>query len=199
MVAGAKMKKDNLLMILCFSVFSVILIASCARESAYSTYTPQAKSVFNITFDYPSAWAWDTRSDTTYYGSIHTVDPDVELENLNPSTGQIFIFVYLEKSPDKAKMEMNRDIDNFLETTVVRKDQVLSDRVFEVDGRYARQITRRETILEKWQSEPCLEEWVYILVENKYYKIVFSIAESERNGKFGKGFDHMIEAIKFVP
>ena len=185
-------------MLFCLFVFSVILFAACVRESAYSTYTPQAKSVFNITFDYLSAWIWDTRIDTTYYGSIHTVDPDVELENVNPSTGQIFFYVYLEKSPEKAKMEMNKDIDHLLETLAVRKNQVLSDRVFEVDGRYAMQITERETILEKWQSEPCLEEWVYILVENKYYIINLSTAESKRNGKFGQGFDHMIETIDFV-
>ena len=193
------MKKNNLLMLFCLFVFSVILFAACVRESAYSTYTPQAKSVFNITFDYLSAWIWDTRIDTTYYGSIHTVDPDVELENVNPSTGQIFFYVYLEKSPEKAKMEMNKDIDHLLETLAVRKNQVLSDRVFEVDGRYAMQITERETILEKWQNEPILTEWIFILVENKYYNITFSTAESERNSEFGQGFDHMIESIKFIP
>lgn len=192
------MKKNNLLMLLCLFVFSIILFAACARESAYSTYTPQAKSVFNITFNYPSAWVWETQIDTTYYGSITTVDPDVELENVNPSTGRIFVFVYSDKSPDEAKTEMNRDIDNLLETITVRKAQVLSDRVFEVDGQYARQLTERQTILERWQNEPRLTEWIYILVENKYYNITFSTAESERNGKFGQDFDHMIESIKFI-
>lgn len=193
------MKKNNLLMLFCLFVFSVILFAACARESAYSTYTPQAKSVFNITFDYPSTWTWVTHTDTSQFGIIITIDPDVELENTDPSTSRIFVFVDPYKSPEKAKTEMNRDIDNLLETIAVRKAQVLSDRVFEVDGRYARQFTERQTILEKWQNEPRLTEWIFILVENKYYNITFSTEESKRNGKFGQGFDHMIETIQFIP
>ena len=193
------MKKNNLLMLFCLFAFSVILFASCARESAYSTYTPQARSVFNIIFDYPSTWTWRTLDDTSQFGTIITKDPDVELEDINPSTSYVIVFVDPYKSPDKAKTEMNRSIDDLLETIAVRKGQILSDRVFEVDGRYARQFTERQTILEKWQNGPTLTEWIYILVENKYYRIVFSTAESERNGKFGQGFDHMLETIKFVP
>jgi len=193
------MKKNILLTLFWLFAFSATLFAACARESTYSTYTPQPKSVFNITFDYPSTWTWGRRTDTTSYGSIITVDPDVELENVNPSTSRIFVFVYSDKSPDKAKTEMNRDIDDLLETIAVRQAQVLSDRVFEVDGRYARQFTERQTILEKWQNEPLLTEWIFIMVENKYYKITFSTEESKRNGEFGQGFDHVVESIKFIP
>lgn len=193
------MKKNNLLMLFCLFAFSVILFAACARESAYSTYTPQANSVFNITFDYPSTWTWVTDTDTSQFGVIITINPDVELKDVNPSTSQVTVFVDPYKSPDKAETEMNRDIDDLLETIAVRQGQVLSDRVFEVDGRYARQFTEKQTILERWQNEPRLTEWIYILVENKYYRIHFSTAESDRNSEFGQGFDHMIESIKFIP
>ncbi len=165
----------------------------------YSSYMPQANSILQITFEYPNTWNWEVYYENiqSEYGLIFTRNPDVGVENSPSSVNLISISVNSYESSDKTKTKMNTDISNFLQSQEVMQHQVLSDRVFVVDGFYARQITIRTKLLLS-QKEPQLEEWVYILVENKYYIINLSTAESERNGKFGQGFDHMIETIDFV-
>lgn len=118
----------------------------------------------------------------------------------NAFTGGIAVFVRSYELPDKAKEEMDKSIDDLLETNTVMKADVLSDQIYEIDGYYARQITTKVgPRIALGQDEPLIVEDIYILVESKYYVINFEIIESKRNSEFGKGFDYMIESIEFVP
>lgn len=196
-------------------LFGAVLLMSCVPTSeafAYSRFVPQVDSGFRITFEYPSSWVWTVdRNDTqTGSGLVTTINPDVMKKDTTPSTGGelgpnaftggIAVFVSSYELPDKAKEEMNKSIDDLLETNAVMKADVLSDQIYEIDGYYARQITTKVgPRFALGQDEPLIAEDIYILVESKYYVINLEIIESKRNSEFGKGFDHMIESIEFVP
>ena len=202
----------------CFLIFILlpIVTVSCTTRPhgvGYSKYIPNKGSVFQITFEYPGNWEWAVYDDDirTGLGLISTSNPDVVIEiektfsgksdSMDPDLwkGMADVSVSSYRSSDEAKAEMNVSIANLLETKMVMRDDVLSDRIFKIGGYFARQITTKSApAIVLGQDEPLIAEDIYIWVENKYYQIGLIIVESERYGDFGKGFDHMVKSATFL-
>ncbi len=193
------MKKSKKFLYLSLIIIpGLILLALYLTRSnkvEYSKYIPPKE--FKITFECPDNWTWSV-SDMLWdgFGGIYTNNPDSQY----PYDGLISFDVRLYETPEKTETEMNEAVAFTLQSIKGSQSDVLSDRTFEIDGYFARQIISKwGPFMGEGRFEPIIKESIYILVENSYYRVNLNIFESERYGEFGQGFDHMIESIKFIP
>lgn len=205
------MKKNRILLILIAltsaSAFAALYLTQ-ADKAEYSSYIPPHDSAFKITFEYPSNWNWK-EYDMLWegYGLIHTHNPDVLLkssgsrDNIDPDLyqGWIGIFVSTYESPEETRSAMNEAITTFLKAKEINRAEVLSDKIIEIDGLFARQITvRTGPALILGQYEPQITERIYFLTGNSYYCLSIDINESMRDSEFSQGFDHMLATLRFI-
>ncbi len=153
-------------------LFGVVLLMSCVPASnalAYSSFVPQADSVFRLIFEYPSSWVWKIYDDDiqTGFGLITTTNPDFVIEHSNSRDGidpnvwqgGISISVASYESPSIAITEMDISISSFLEAKAVMRDDILSDRTLKIDGYAARQFSvKSPPAVVLGQDEPLITE-----------------------------------------
>lgn len=186
-------------------IFVVFLAASAVLAflfhdtKPYKPMTEDEGLVFQISFDFPRTWEWSRDFDNTF-GTLFAFSPYEDNEEGNKA--QVVLAVVLERTykvPIKGKMEGN--IDWLISTRIHDPDvKNLEDQEYEIDGHYARKI-RYLKIQSNTQRPPgiMIEENIFILDADRYYWLVLDVPESERDGKFGKDFDELVESIKILP
>jgi hypothetical protein len=183
--------------------------ACTANEVSYSQYIPEPESLYKITFAYPSDWKWEENLHHPDFRSadIHVTDPDSQ----EIYRGSVTIFVVMSNSayalgnyPEtNARLQMEVEISNFLATKKTIRSEILSDQIIDVDGHYTRQIISRSdprppTGEAPAQSEGMVRESIYILDQDRYYVVYFSIPESQRKSDFGESYDALVKSMKFI-
>lgn len=198
------MKRISLLRTLLIGVIVSTLLITCTGASGstgYLKYEASRESFFsNATFEYPDTWSWviDMDGPSANSGWMYASNPDSE----DPYGGFIVVHSKPLESHIDAISALEIAISRHLEQKKVMRAEIISDRMLEIDGHDSRRIIAKQgpiTGTEVPEHEPLIDESVYILLENSYYTVSLTILESERYGEFGRGFDHMINTIQFLP
>jgi hypothetical protein len=173
------------------------------------SYKPPSDSLLQISFSYPVDWEFGQRKmslDIEIMGLVDPTSPKVTASTLSrvepiPDVGMLEIRAIRDIEHIPSDMVMERSINSLVHSIASNPLKlILEERQLEIDGHNA------YWIISNWkpgswsrnQEEALIVEDVFILDEDRYYWIALVIPESERTGKFGQGFDHLVASIKFV-
>jgi hypothetical protein len=199
------MKKIQLLLLALF-----LLSVTNACQPDLKEFQPQDDSLFKITFSYPASWKWEEHMP---YDELLPGEepPPSELITVQDSGIRIQVF-----KPLNPQAQMQEWMDGYLGvvTQTLGDDPVLqiyyledvttllrSDTTIQIDGYNARWLTVYYplTVIGDSESQPHLQEVIYLLTEDRFYTIDLSIREPEIDGRFHKEFKEMIKTIKILP
>jgi hypothetical protein len=182
-------------------VFIGSMMACNRPQRTFVVFQPQEDNLFRITFSYPQNWEIQTPSDsnTKTFSSMYVLSP---YPASNPKTREnsrrIDFMVSVHSSP---QLRMQEAIELFLSAASnAPKSQLLNEKIFQLDGRYARWFTKKQSPqVSEIDQQPYISETIYLLDEDRYYLIGIHISEDELNSPFHTEFKAMIESIKFLP
>lgn len=183
-------------------VFLLLLQAvSCSSsQTSLVIYQPEADSPFKIIFYYPDNWKWESPPDsmTKTFGAIYTFDPSLDSDSaLNKMSRLIHISVVVN---DRPKSSMLESMDLFLTSVAIRKSTLLEERRLKIDKHDAQWfVVKNAPNRRQGENQPTISELIFILAEDRYYKVLFTIPESEVGGRFHTEFKEMVESIRFLP
>ena len=166
---------------------SILAISGCNTSPVYSTFQPQAESFIQIKFEYPSNWNWDT------------VRPN-EISIYNTGNFSSFsIFVWRFENTKEMKDYLKKRIQGSFDFGVDR-DAVFLYEPITLDGYPAKRIVLDLPINphDEERIKPTIQEKYFLLVDNTVYELLFNIETDQRNGEFGRAFDHIIETLQVL-
>lgn len=188
------MKMSRFLLLGFMLAFSVTLDACKPIKPGLAEYRPEDGSLFKIIFSYPIDWDWEAiPTSTKSYAGMTVVD----LYSTGEKIGGIGIVVNISARPQgKMQEELGSHLKG-IET--LERLELRGDRTLQIDGHYARWLT----IINTWEYEnpgvTYVQEFIYLLSEDRYYTITLYIPESEMDGQFHTEFKAMIESIQILP
>jgi hypothetical protein len=183
----------------------ILLAVGCRAEVSsptptpiYAHYVPPSNAPIRLAFDYPSLWTWkqiDGRLILVIDPLVPTLpvgyEEDVEVGAIS---------ILLEKiniTNDSLDSETAAEIQ-FMANWY--PNELVSDQEIDIDGYPARRlIFRAEPHTGFGNQDYLLLEKILFIVDSECYRIDFHIAESNRHGPFGAGYDTMIDSLQIVP
>jgi hypothetical protein len=79
------------------------------------------------------------------------------------------------------------------------RDAYVTFNPVEIDGYPTRQITLNLPANPRQGHEkPRIQETYYMVIGNRLHMIGINVDKDQRNGAFGRGFDHVIETIRVI-
>jgi len=162
----------------------------------YARYIPDKYSHVKLEFEYPSDWTLIVSS--VGAGKIIGFwDPSKPTSTgFEPDPEQAFIMIDVE-SIDSNKFVLEDEIERWIKESpynpITFRDQLVRL------GQYnARWLTFK--IEPNWidYMEPMIFEEVFLVVDDLLYRLSLQILESERDGSFGLGFDHIVMSLKVI-
>jgi hypothetical protein len=161
-------------------------LTGCSVFPSYNTYTPPENSLLSIEFDYPIDWSWDVNAKDYIIAS----DPD--------GNGDFGVFVYEKETLHEITNEMNEDLQaTFLYGA--DRDAYITFEPVEINDYPAKHITLNlPAYPRQGQEKPWIQETYYLLIGNRLHEISINIDKDQRNGAFGRGFDHVIKTIRVI-
>lgn len=181
-------------------VFVLITVGACQTKTpALVEFQPEEGSLLKITFSYPPNWSWEKNINSDKaYEAIEALDP---YPASDPGTGDSLRLVYLDVAVvSSPQVKMKESIDLHLEgIDVLDRLELLEDRTVQIDGYSARWLTIKNNYEDRSPNNIFFEEYIYLLVGDRYYTFILYIPEDERNGQFHVEFNAMIESIKILP
>lgn len=192
------MKTTRFLLLVVCVIFFVTIGACQLTKPRLKEYLPEESSLFRVTFSYPANWNWEVVPDPSKtYAGMTVFEPYPADEGINEESRLLGMDVWIS-SRSKATMQEQIDL-HLADIEVAGRLELLSDRELQIDGHFARWLT----ILNTWEStDPgtiYIDEFIYLLAEDRYYTISLYIPESEAGGRFHTEFKAMIESIKMLP
>jgi len=199
------LKKGNLVKIMSIWLSTGIIIllamgcmartATLTPTSMYAHYVPPENSSVRLEFDHPVSWVWmqiDPQLisvEDPYLPTLPAMYDGMELES-----GSIWIY---SQGPEDKGIHAEAIIE-FMQTFY--PNELIGDRTETIDGYPARRITFLLAPHTGFgNTESMVIEDILFNVDGVYYRIQFHIAESNRFGLFGIGFDDMVGSIQVVP
>ena len=174
--------KINRLLLLSLILLSVI--TSC--KPVLREFQPDNKSLFNITFSYPSEWEW--REEVPY----DEMDPSEEIppsELFRVESQSIEIQVF---QPINPQTKMQEWMDGYLGVVT---PMLVSDSTIRIDGYDARWFT---VLYPPQTSEKgFIQEVVYLLIDDRFYTIELNSWDPV-NKHIQKEFEEMVNSIKVI-
>jgi hypothetical protein len=175
-----------------FASKTLLLIAVCAIASctsvSYAKFHPSKESILNIEFEYPSSWIWED------------VRPGFIGTHISDKNGfaDMGIFVYKEETWEATLQHTERMIDGHFEWARNRNAIIFDISGF-IDDYPARFISL-ELPPDPYYGEttPQIQENIYIFANDRVYFLILNIDKDQRNGAFGRGFDHVIETLRVI-
>lgn len=182
-----------------FLLVLLVTVSACGpAKPALKEYQPDDDSLFKITFFYSVDWNWiDDPDPGKTYAGITAFAPYPAGEGANEKGRLAGIDVRVDARPQERMQErINSHLKGIetLERLDLRDDQTL-----QIDGHYARWLT----IVNTWEYEnpgvTYVQEFIYLLAEDRYYIITLYIPESEVGGRFHTEFKAMVASINILP
>lgn len=177
-----------------------LIVTACASRNEFTLFEPKIGSLFNIEFSYPQSWEWVDLpvSNHKSFEIISVVNPYSENQNPANTSAVSISAIITNRSVDDTTLFMNRAIRELLIVTEKRANfHIVEDQIFKIDEHYTRKIARWSLTSE--MDKPMIEEFIYILDEDRYYSIYIAVPEDEQNNQFHTEFKEMVESIKFLP
>lgn len=191
------MKTFRFLSVLC-ATFFLIIDACQPMKPRLKEYIPKEGGSFRITFSYPSNWDLEVDPDPgKIYAGMTAFEPYPAGEGINEESRLFGISVWLDPKPQTS---MEEEIELHLaDVELAGRLELLDDRTLQIDGHPARWLT----IVNTWEntnpSVIYIQEFIYLLTEDRYYTITLYIPESEIDSRFHTEFKAMVESIKLLP
>jgi len=192
------MKKKTQIAII-WLVVTLLAITGCdSSASRLKTFQPEKDSPFKITFSYPSVWVWelDINSDINDAG-ITVYEPYSASEGVNEKSRLIGIDVRIDANPQVKIQE--RIATHLAGIDFSDTIELLENKTLTIDDHFANWLT----VSHAWESTnpgvTYLQEFIYLLAEDRYYTITLYIPESEVGGRFHAEFKAMVESVRFLP
>jgi len=192
------MKTDRVLYSIIIILFLLSVSGACSfKETNTAEFQSEEDSPIQIKFSYPKNWEWKVwvGSDKKFY--VIYADNPYPANDLK-KTGRLISIAVNLNSPQET---MQESMDLLLrDISTLPVFELLNDQVIQINGYDARWIThKRNPNFSQGETQPYIVETIYLLAEDRYYKISLNILEEEINGKFHNEFKAMVESIKFLP
>ena len=168
-------------------IFLMLSATGCNAAPAYSTFHPQPESLIRLEFEYPSDWVF-----IQGYGDFF------EFTNDDRFPGVTF---YVSEFDDKRQRK--EYLDNRIQGSLdfgINRDAVVRYEPVIMDGYSGVHIFLDIPVRPFGDiTEPWIQEVYFLLVGDRLiYELLFNIDEDQRDGEFGRGFDHLIETLKVL-
>lgn len=164
----------------------IIGSTGCFNLQSYKTYEKTDDSLILLKFEYPSDWNWDVEAKEQIIAS----DPE--------GNGDFGISVYEKKSVNEAHTNMNEKLQERFLFGADRNAYIIFEPIV-IDGYLGKHITLDLPAYPRQGNEkPWIQETYYLVIGNRLHIISINIDKDQRNGAFGRGFDHVIKTIRVI-
>ncbi len=187
------------------SVGVALFVAACGNNATMTPrmahYEPPEGSWFRITFDYPSSWVLHSLGPTGAHERISVQDP-AEPTGVPGSAPdlEVGVVILTVDVVDPSTLEVDSRAQDYLRTIGnIPQMTVLGDRSLRIDGHPARWITVEvDPRPALGQMVPMLGDTIYLQVGDRLYALALTVAQDDRQGEFGRGFDALIASIEVI-
>jgi hypothetical protein len=167
-------------------LMAIFIVIGCSSFQPYETYKAPEDSLFLIEFDYPADWSWQVDA----RGHVIAFDPN--------GKGDFSVFVHEKETLYEIIVDMNQSMQaSFL--FGADRDAYITFEPIEISGYSAKHITLNlPANPRQGHKKPRIQETYYMVIGNRLHMIGINIDKDQRNGAFGRGFDHVIKTIKVI-
>ena len=175
-------------------------VAPCPAVTGAEGYCRFKQSPLRVQFDYPSGWVFDA---DYLYGSgidffthgLTTPEPrEVDCPTCPETVVRFMLIFFRLVDPNTFSLaDEVGSINNGRARSFDPEFSLLRYSWTTIDG-----FPAHKTIFRIDYQVPILQEEVYLLVGDQYYRFTLYLPEAERNREFGRGFDHIIQTIHIV-